>query len=180
MRQSAIARRYAGALFQTARDMGAVDAVESDLGLITYTLESNPNLQEVIMHPLIPSSRKKEIVASVFADNVQDVTLDFLYLVIDKRRETILPDVEVEYVALANDYRNVATVQVTTAIALSPDEISLLRAKLESFLGKQVEIQLSEDPQLIGGLVVQIGDTVIDGSVRGYLTSLREKLMGKE
>lgn len=160
--------------------MGAVDAVESDLGLITYTLESNPNLQEVIMHPLIPSSRKKEIVASVFADNVQDVTLDFLYLVIDKRRETILPDVEVEYVALANDYRNVATVQVTTAIALSPDEISLLRAKLESFLGKQVEIQLSEDPQLIGGLVVQIGDTVIDGSVRGYLTSLREKLMGKE
>ena len=180
MRQSALAKRYAGALFQTAKEAGAVDAVESDLGLITYTLESNPNLREVIVHPLIPSSRKKEIVASVFADNVQDMTLDFLYLTIDKRREAILPDVEVEYVALANEYRNVAIVQVTAAVQLSPPEIAVLRDKLESFIGKQVEIQLSESPELIGGLVVQIGDTVIDGSVKGYLTSLREKLLGKE
>jgi len=180
MRQSALARRYAGALFQAAKEAGEIENVESDLGLVSYSLEANPRLREVLTHPLIPGSRKKEITAEVFAASVQDVTLDFLYLVTDKRREAILPDIEIEYVRFANDYRNVVPVQVTSAVQLSPDEIGLLRGRLERFTGKSVELQFSEDPLIIGGLVIQIGDTVIDGSVKGYLSSLREKLLGRE
>ena len=180
MRQSAVARRYAGALFQAAKEAGAIESVESDLGLISYSLEANPRLREALTHPLIPESRKKEIIADVFAGSVQDVTLDFLYLVTDKRREAILTDVEVEYVRLANNYRNVVPVQATTAVQLSPDETAALRGKLERFTGKNVQLELSEDPWIIGGLIIQIGDTVIDGSVRGYLSSLREKLLGRE
>lgn len=180
MRLSAIARRYAGALFQAARDADAVDRVESDLGLVTYTAEANPSLREVFLHPVVPPDRKKEIVAEIFQAKIEDLTLRFLYLLIDKRREEILEEVEREYVRLANDYRGVIPAMVTTAVPLTADEKSRLAAKLGEWLGKKVELHLSEDQSLIGGVLVRIEDTVIDGSVRGYLEVLRDKLLGRE
>lgn len=178
MRASALARRYAGALFAAARAADLIDQVESDLGLLTFTLESTPRLQEALTHPLIPAERKKEIVADLLRDRVQDVTLHFLYLLIDKRRAEVLEDVEQEYVRLANEYRNVLPVTVTSAIPITCEEKCALRKKLEGSTGKTIELQLAEDPEIIGGLVIQIGDKVIDGSVRGYLESLRERLLG--
>ena len=180
MRLSALARRYAAALFQGARGSEAVDSVESDLGLITYSLDEVPRLREMLVHPLIPAARKKEIISEIFNGKVQDITLDFLFLLVDKQREEIVADVEREYVNLANDYRKIATVQVTSAVPLTDGEQAQLREKLGEFTGKTVELELSENPDLIGGLIVQIGDTVIDGSVKGYLASLREKMLGRE
>ncbi|HET6455635.1 MAG TPA: F0F1 ATP synthase subunit delta [Armatimonadota bacterium] len=179
MRSSALARRYAGALFETAKDADLIDQVESDLGLLTFTLESTPRLKETLTHPLIPPERKKEIVADLLDERVQGVTLHFLDLLIDKRRTEILEDVEEEYVRLANEYRNVMPVMVTSAIPLTCDEKSALRKVLEQSTGKTIELQLEEDPKIIGGLTIQIGDTVIDGSVRGYLEALREQLLGQ-
>lgn len=180
MRLSGLARRYAAALFEAAKGPNAVDSVESDLGLITYSLDEVPRLREMLVHPLIPVARKKELVAEIFKGKIQDITLDFLFLLVDKQREEIVTDVETEYVNLANEYRNIATVQVTSAVPLTADEQAQLREKLAKFTGKTVELELSENPELIGGLIVQIGDTVIDGSVKGYLASLREKLLGRE
>ena len=179
MRSSALARRYAGALFETAKDADLIDQVESDLGLLTFTLESTPRLTETLTHPLVPAERKKEIVADLLDERVQGVTLHFLDLLIDKRRTEILEDVEEEYVRLANEYRNVMPVMVTSAIPLNCDEKSALRKVLEQSTRKTIELQLEEDPKIIGGLTIQIGDTVIDGSVRGYLEALREQLLGQ-
>jgi F-type H+-transporting ATPase subunit delta len=180
MRLSGLARRYAAALFEAARGSNTVDSVESDLGLITYSLDAAPRLREMLVHPLIPAARKKELVSEIFKGKIQDVTLDFLFLLVDKQREEIVAEVETEYVNLANDYRKIATVQVTSAVPLTADEQAQLREKLGKFTGKTVELELSENLELIGGLIVQIGDTVIDGSVKGYLAGLREKLLGKE
>lgn len=180
MRLTGLARRYAGALFQAAKDSGAVDGIESDLGMVTYSLEQVPQLQDVMTHPLIPAARKKQIVSSIFKGKVQDITLDFLFLLVDKQREEIIGDVETEYVNLANEFHNIQTVQVTSAVPLTDDEKAQLRDKLGQFTGKTVELQLAESPDLIGGVIVQIGDTIIDGSVRGNLTALREKLLGRE
>lgn len=178
MRASALARRYAGALFAAAKEADLIDQVESDLGLVTFTLESTPRLGEVLAHPLIPAERKKDIVADLFRDKVQGVALDFLHLLVDKRRSEVLEDVEQEYVRLANEYRNVMPVAVTSAIQLTSEEAVALRKKLEESTGKKIELEFAEDSEIIGGLVIKIGDTVIDGSVRGYLQSLRERLLG--
>ncbi len=181
MRLTTLARRYAGALFQTARQtdvMDVIDKVESDLGLITYSLQAMPQLAETLNHPLIPPARKKAIVSQIFSNKVQDVTLRFLELVIDKRRENVLPDVEPEYVRLANEYRGVVSVIVTSAVPLTESETRALKKKLDEVTGKKADLELREDPDLIGGLTVRIGDTVTDGSVRGQLAALREKLLG--
>lgn len=180
MRLTGLARRYAGALFEAAKVLNAVDNVESDLGMVTYSLDESPQLGETLTHPLIPSDRKKQIISSIFKGKVQDVTLDFLFLLVDKRREEIIPDVESEYVNLANQYRKIVTVAVTSAVELSDDEQAKLRMKLGELTGKTAELELSVDPALIGGLLVQIGDTVLDGSVRGQLAALREKMLGRE
>jgi F-type H+-transporting ATPase subunit delta len=146
--------------------------------MITYSLQTMPRLAETLNHPLIPTARKKAIVADIFKGKVQDVTLRFLELVIDKRREQILPEVEPEYVRLANEYRDIVSVIVTSAVTLSAGEVTALKKKLDEFTGKNAELELREDAELIGGLTARIGDTVIDGSVRGYLASLREQLLG--
>lgn len=181
MRMTTLARRYAGALFSVARnadDIDVIDNIESDLGLIGHSLETMPRLAETLNHPLIPPARKKAIVTEVFGGKVQDVTLRFLLLVVEKRREAVLPDVEQEYVRLANEHRGVVSVSVASAVPLAPDEVAALKAGLDRFTGKQTELDVGVDPDIIGGIAVRIGDTVIDGSVRGYLASLREKMLG--
>ncbi|MHB0912528.1 MAG: F0F1 ATP synthase subunit delta [Armatimonadota bacterium] len=180
MRQTTLARRYAGALFGLARDADAIDRVESDLGLVNYSVESMPSLREVVMHPLIPADRKKEILAAVFAEKIEGLTLDFLKLLVDKRREGILSDVEEEYVRIADDFRGVMPAVVVSVVPLTAEEQAALKQKLGGLTGKTVELTLEQDEALIGGLVVKIGDTVIDGSVRGQLATMREKLLGRE
>lgn len=181
MRMTTLARRYAGALFETARQLDVkdvIDMVESDLGLINYSLETMPKLFEALNHPLIPRDRKKAIVSEIFKAKVHAVTLRFVELVIDKRREGILPEIEPEYVRLANEWRGVVPVIVTSAVPLDEDSVRALKRKLDSFTGKNTDLELHEDRDLIGGLTIRIGDRVIDGSVRGYLASLREQMLG--
>ena len=180
MNVSSLARRYAAALFGAAKDTGRIDKVESDLGLIGYSLENVPRLKSVLSHPMIPSAKKKQIVSEVFKGRIEDITLNFVKLLIDKRREEIVGSIEQDYVQIANEHRGVVPALITSAYPLTEEEKTALQAKLSKFTGMQVEIEILENPELIGGLIVRIGDTVIDGSIKGYLAALREKLLGRE
>jgi F-type H+-transporting ATPase subunit delta len=179
MRTTAVALRYARALFEVAKKADAIDRIESDLGLIGHSLETMPRLAEALAHPLVPGERKKRIIAGVFSAAIDPVTLDFVCLLIDKRRSDVLAQMEGEYVNLANEYRGVTPALVTSAVPLSADERTALHAKLEVFTGKKVELTMEEDSTLIGGIMVRIGDTVIDGSVRGDLARLKDRLLGR-
>ncbi|MCX8052371.1 MAG: F0F1 ATP synthase subunit delta [Armatimonadetes bacterium] len=172
-----IVRRYAKALFEAARKADAVDRVESDLGFVAYTFEIAPSLMKAVRSPLIPRDRKKAVVRELFADKVHELALSFLDLLIDKRREEIALDVQAEYIALADEARGIVKAEVTSAIPLTRSEESLLAEKLSRLTGKRVELSTVVDLGVIGGVTVRIGDTVIDGSIRGQLRVLKEKLM---
>ncbi len=181
-----IVRRYASALFAAASKADAVDQVESDLGLVSYTLFggdiiSPPNkvtLWEALVSPMLPPERKHEILSGVFEGKVSEITLSYLKLCVDKRREEVIPETESEYIALANEARGIIEAEVTSAAELSEDQERRLVAKLSQTTGKQVELAKKVDPALIGGLLVRMGDTVIDGSIRGQLEAIRERLLG--
>ena len=172
-----IVRRYATALFHAARNAGVVDSVESDLGLLSYALETSPSFLEAVRSPLLPAGRKHAIVDEIFAGKVNDITLSYLHLLVDKRREDAMPDTQEEYVLLANQARGIITAQVTTAVGMTEQQEALITAKLAEMTGKSVHLEKVLDPEVIGGVLVRIGDTVIDGSIRGKLETLREKLL---
>jgi len=180
-----IVRRYASALFAAASKADEVDRVESDLGLVSATLlggdiMSPPNrvgLWEALVSPIIPPAAKREILAGIFEGKVSKITLSYLGLLVDKRRQEAIRQTEAEYVLLANEARGIVEAEVTSATPLDEDQEARLAAKLSATTGKNIQLSRKVDPSVIGGLLVQMGDTVIDGSIRGQLAALREQLL---
>lgn len=171
-----VVRRYAAALYSAASRADAADRVESDLGLVSHTAESAPVLMEAVGSPLIPADRKRAILRDLFAERVHPITLNYLYLLVEKRREEALVRTEREFVRMANEARGVAEAQVTTAVPATEDEQARLRASLSALTGRSVRLEQSVVPEILGGVVVRIGDTVMDGSLRGQLDALRRKM----
>ena len=177
-----IVRRYASALFAAASKADEVDRVESDLGLVSATLFGNVllgggALWNALVSPIIPPAKKREILAAIFEGKVSEITLAYLGLLVDKRREEAIRQTEAEYVLLANEARGIVEAEVTSATPLDEDQEARLAAKLSATTGKNIQLSRKVDPSVIGGLLVQMGDTVIDGSIRGQLAALREELL---
>jgi F-type H+-transporting ATPase subunit delta len=172
-----IVRRYASALFGAAARADQVDRVESDLGLVSYVVESSPALWDAITSPVIPPEKKREILGDIFSDKVSEITLSYLRLLVDKRREEAITHTEPEYIALANEARGIIQAEVTSACPLDSEQESRLVAKLCTVTGKRIELAKKVDPTVIAGVLVRIGDTLIDGTIRGQLAALRERLL---
>ncbi len=179
MIQRRIVRRYAAALLNAARKAGAIDRVESDLGLVSYALDSVPSLRRIIRSPIVSRERKKLILEEILADRLHTLTLSFLRLLVDKRREEILSVIEPEYVQLADEVRGIVKAHVSTVVELTDKQKSRLADMLSRLTGKNVLISAKVDRSIIGGVVVKIGDRVIDGSIRGQLFTIRKLLIEK-
>ncbi|MCE5198457.1 MAG: F0F1 ATP synthase subunit delta [Armatimonadota bacterium] len=173
-----VVRRYASALFGAASQLDVVDRVESDLGLVSYVMETSPRLKETVESPVVPADKKRAILRDIFAEEVHSITLSYLYLLVDKRREEAILATESEYVTLANEARGIVAADVTTAVHLDPAEEQALSNKLAKMTGKSIHLNKFVDAAVIGGMVVKIGDRVIDGSIRGQLAELKERLLG--
>ncbi|MFQ3549371.1 MAG: ATP synthase F1 subunit delta [Armatimonadota bacterium] len=176
MIEKRIVRRYATALFKAAKDEGVIDRIESDLGLVAYVIEMSPELMNTIKSPVVPKDVKKNIVKSVANDRLHPITLNYLYLLIDKGREEAILDTEQEYLDLANEERGVVTAQVVTAIKLDEEQENLLKEKLKKMTGKNIHLVKVAIPEVLGGVLIRIGDRVIDGTIRGQLDKMKENL----
>jgi F-type H+-transporting ATPase subunit delta len=177
MAHISIARRYVQALFSTALKGGTVERVETDLETIDALLRTEPRLLRVFRAPTISPEQKKGIAQRLFETQVSNLTLRFLFLLIDKRREAVLPVVNREFRRLSYAARGILPVTATVAQRLSPEERTSLIAALGQRTGKTVELSEEVDPGLIGGVVLRLGDTIIDGSVAGQLRRLRQQLL---
>ncbi len=171
-----VARRYASALFTTAQKNDVVKSVEDDLSAISGLLTNDPKFRDFILSPQVGRDEKIKIAETLFSDRVTALTMQALRLMLIKRRQSEIINVRDEYVALRREFGSVAYVEVTSAEALEPDQKNAIVAKLEQKLGKKVEADFRIDPRLIGGVKVQIGDFVLDGTVRGSLRRLGETL----
>ena len=177
MANTIVARRYARALYQEAEQQGMTEAIDADVDLIRGSLEGSRDLVSFFRSPILSREKKEAVVRQLFAPpRVQPLTLDFLNLLIEKGREDLFPDVVAAYRELRDEQRGIVEARVRTAFALGADELRQLEAALARMTGKQVRLQVQHDPSLIGGLVVRVGDTVYDGSVRHQLANLREQL----
>lgn len=168
-----LAGRYATALFQAAAAKGEEQKVQAELGQSHRLLLG---AMGALRHPRVPPADKKKILKGVLSGEVGATTLRFLELLVDKKRFDLLAMAAVNYGRLAADKRGAAKAAVRAARPLSSEERKQLAAKLHIFSGKEIELDVKEDPELIGGITVKIGDWVLDSSLRGQLRRLRESL----
>ncbi|MCF8011257.1 MAG: F0F1 ATP synthase subunit delta [Clostridiales bacterium] len=176
MLKGAVAGRYAEALYEVAVAEEKVDQLEKELLTIANMLEQEKDLQKLLNHPRITAADKKNVLKASFEGKISEIALNFVSLVIDRGRENFIPDMINVFVEYANQARNISDVEVTSAVELSKEERANLVEALGKVTGKEVRASHSVDPSLIGGVVVQIGDKVMDGTVKARLQSLREHL----
>lgn len=173
----AVARRYADALFSLAQEKNQVDAVEADLALIASAIRDSRELRALVENQDYSPSTKLSLLKKIFDGKVSPLTQNFIGVVVTKRREAFFPSIYASFVELANQARGVVEVEVRSAAPLGDEQISALEGKLGARLGKRLRLTTRVDESLIGGLVVKVGDTLMDGSVRTRLGRLRERLL---
>ena len=176
MEDKRIGRRYARALFDTAKKYGVVAAVESDLNAIIGAMERDPAFKDFLLAPYASREQKMGILDRLFSDRVTALTMQIIRVMLEKRREHDIPAVQEEFVAIRREDEGIVVAVVSSAIALTAPEKKALVAKLNKTLGKTIEAEYVIDPRLIGGVKVAFGTYVLDGTVRGALNQLRERL----
>ena len=180
MISSNIAKRYARAFFKIAGEEQRYEDYTQELGRFSTLLEGNKNLSEFLANPVFDQPDKKAVVEALLAKlHVSPLTANFLKLLVDKRRIGILSDIERCYRELVDNALKKVSVTVKTAFPLTGELSSRLQKCIEGLTGRQVEMTVHEDPTLLGGIVVRVGDTLYDGSIRNQLNSIRN-LLGEE
>ena len=180
MISSTIAKRYARAFFEIAGEEKRYEEYYRELGRFSAVLRENKSLEEFLANPIFAQPDKKAVVDSVLEKiRISPLTANFLKLLADKHRIEILPDIERCYRELMDNALKKARVTVKTAFPLSGELSRRLQSGLEELTGREVEMTVLEEPSLIGGIVVRVGDTLYDGSIRAQLNNIRN-LLGEE
>jgi F-type H+-transporting ATPase subunit delta len=171
------AKRYATALFEAAHKMSALDDVERDLNAVLGLMHETPALHNMWESPLIPAGHKRDIISKLLGESLHPLTLSFLRLLVDKRREEVLEPIQFELRLLADRSRHLLRAEATFAIDPTAEEQAALQRSLQERTGDDIHLTVHVDPEILGGVIVRMQDTIIDGSVRGTLERLREQLL---
>jgi F-type H+-transporting ATPase subunit delta len=167
---------YANALFEIARVEGSISEVEDELFRFARTLESNDELRNVLTDEAVPVARRQGVVEDLLGTQASPVTTNLVAFVVGAGRARQLPQIIDRLVERAAAAKESVVGEVRSAIPLTDDQKSRLAEALGQATGKRVEVKVIIDPSVLGGLVAQVGDTVIDGSVRARLDQLREQI----
>jgi F-type H+-transporting ATPase subunit delta len=164
---------YAGALFGVARSEGDLAEVEDELFRFARTLEASDELRTTLTDAALPVSRRQQIVEDLLGGKANPITTSLLSMVVGTGRSRDLPAIVDELVRISAAEGNKEVAEVRSAVALTDDQKVRLADALGQATGKQVEVKVIIDPTVLGGLVAQVGDTVIDGSVKTRLAQLK-------
>ncbi len=164
---------YAEALFGVARAEGTLGEVEDELFRFSQTLQGSDELRDALTDPSIPASRRQQIVEDLLGGKASTTTVALVSMVVGTGRSRELPTIIRQLVEMSAAEANKEVAEVRSAVALTDDQRKRLAEALGEATGKQVEVKVVVDPSVMGGIVAQVGDTVIDGSVRSRLDKLK-------
>jgi F-type H+-transporting ATPase subunit delta len=167
---------YAEALFNVARAEGTLAEVEDELFRFSQTLQGNDELRNALTDASMPAARRQQIVEDLLGGRASPTTVALVSLVVGTGRARELPRIIKRLVEMSAAEANKEVAEVRSAVPLTNDQRDRLAKALEDATGKQVEVKVVVDPSVLGGIVAQVGDTVIDGSVRRRLGQLKNAL----
>ncbi len=183
MRSELIARNYAETLLDLADRNGgpaAMDQFAAALDEVAGLVQSDPRVRQFLETPRVPAAEKKRALRAALAGRAPELFLRFVSVLVDKRRQTLLPEIADAFRGLVDE--RMGRVRVQVAISHLPDEA--LQAEIGNALarrlGRTVIPTFTVDPELLGGMVVQVGDEILDGSVRSSAARLRRAMMAAQ
>jgi F-type H+-transporting ATPase subunit delta len=175
-RPTTSARRYAEAAFEIAERDGTVEQWRDQLDRVAEAI-SDPEVVRRLEDPAVPLEARSQALVSGLGTEVLPQVRNLLLLVLRRRRLEQLPRLAAEFRAIYNRRAGIVTATATSAVPLSDTDVAELEGRLVDIAGGRVELSLEVDPSLIGGITVRLGDRLIDGSVRGRLERLRNRLV---
>lgn len=176
MRDTTIARNYAEALLALARKAQGLEAWDATISAVASAVQQDERLRNFLAAPQVAASDKKRVLEKAFAPVLPSAMLRFLQKLVDNRRQMLIPEIAVEFSNLVDQSAGRVHAQVTLARDPSDADRAGIARQLSERLGKTVVPHVSVNPAILGGVVVRVGDTVMDGSVRKRLSTLRSRL----
>jgi F-type H+-transporting ATPase subunit delta len=176
MLKGAIARRYAGAIFDIGLKQHTLDQTLNDVEEIAK-LFSIRKLAYLLREPNIPAERKEAAIRVGLASKVLPTSLNLALLVVQRGLVDLMPNIARELKQLILDYKNEAKAEVTTATQMDESQRSQVQHALERMTGKKIQLETRVQPNILGGVVARVGDQVIDGSVERRLKVLQQQLL---
>jgi F-type H+-transporting ATPase subunit delta len=171
-----IAAVYARSLFEVAKDQDKLDLVRDQLGAFADALSETRDLQVFFFSPYFSTAEKEDGLDRVVSD-ADPVIQNFLKLLIEKHRMPVVFRIRANYDALWEDENKLLPVQITSAVELDKQIVSQLGDRIAEQTDRKVDISSSVDPDILGGIVVQVGNSVLDASVRNRLEQLRRQVL---
>lgn len=174
-----VSKTYGDALFEVAVEKKAVDDMMSEALAVLDILEKNRELMVLLTTPKIASDEKKQILEDVFKGRVSDELMGLFVMLLEKSHISEVSDVLIYFSDRCREYKHIGKALVSSAMALTDKEKSEIEKKLIATTDYQTfEIEYTVDPELIGGVVIRIGDRVVDGSLKHRLDALTRELQG--
>ena len=177
MKNLSIARRYAKALILIGKEDGKAESYRGELNSISELIGREGMLKEAILNPLYDQTGRKNVLKSIIEKvEISGTMKSFLLLLFDKGRMGFLSDINDFYQKLADELKGIARASLVSAVELSSETVEKIRSALSKKTGKDVVLDVEQNPNLIGGIVTRIGDLVLDGSIKTQLFNMRESL----
>jgi len=177
MKNDALIRIYTRPLFDLAVENDKIEVIAAELQALSSLFQQVPQLEEYLDSPNVTREAKLDLLKKAYDRPWSDYFNGFMNLVLRKRRQDILPFAWEAFDSYWDEYRGRIEVKVTSAAELSDDQKSALAAKLGARTGKKVELLCKEDPNVIGGIRIQIGHQLLDATLVGKLAALKEELL---
>ncbi|MEJ2031597.1 MAG: ATP synthase F1 subunit delta [Deltaproteobacteria bacterium] len=181
MKNTIVAKRYAKALFAVGREENALDAYGETLSALADLFASQPEALEALINPQYPLDVREKVAEQLgMAMAAPPVMVNFLRLVVQKRRADVIPDIAEVFQGMVYAQRNTSQGVVVTAIEIDKKLKGKIQEKLEKITGKKILLESRVDPSIIGGLIAKVGDLVLDGSIKSQVAGLKESIKGSE
>jgi F-type H+-transporting ATPase subunit delta len=172
-----LARRYSAALFAVAQDANAVENVVREVDTVLAVLKSDPAIEEFFESPVVDRGQKTKILQDSFHGRVGEIVENFLILLVRKRRENLLRTVARQLHDMLDDSAGRSVAAIATPTQLTPSELADLARRLSHVYKRTIVPEAKVAPELLGGIIVQVGDRYVDGSVSGKLEEVRRHLL---
>lgn len=173
-----VAGTYGDALFELAVEENLTDSLTEEILMVQTVLKENSDLEKILNHPEIPKQKKLQVIDDVFKGRISDALTGFLRIVVTKGRYKNLPDIFAYFIARVKEYKKIGVAEVISAVPLNETQKKKIENRLlETTRYETMEIDYKVDESKIGGLMIRIGDRVVDSTLRSRLDRLTGGLM---